>query len=246
MKREKFILCAKLCTILVALSSLPAFSQQPSKPEMVSVSMEGKTFEVSATEVTQKLYKEVTGINPSYFKGDKLPVTNVNWYDAILFCNSLSKAQGLTPCYSLNGTTDISEWGERPEHSQWSEWSAIRCNFDANGYRLPTKEEWLYAAKGGENLKYSGNEYAAGVAWHKGNSERTPHEVGEKFPNGYGLKDMSGNVWEWCWDHYDIYSTDMGGSFSDDPRFCIIDGRSGSIPMTTRTSSLGFRLFRSN
>lgn len=243
MKGFGFFAAAIFWASLVLSGGAFANGRNSTSPEMVGV--KGRKFTVGVTEVTQKLYKHVTGTNPSYFKGDNLPVTNVSWYDAIIFCNSLSKREGLTPCYSLNGTTDISKWGERPENSIWSEWSSVSCNFEANGYRLPTKEEWLYAARGGENHKYSGNEYVGGVAWYNVNSERMPHEVGEKFENGYGIKDMSGNVWEWCWDHYDVYSTDMGGSYSDGSKFCILDGRSGSIPMVTKTASLGFRVFRS-
>jgi formylglycine-generating enzyme required for sulfatase activity len=157
------------------------------------------SFFMSKTEVTQGEYRAVIGANPSGFFGDALPVENVSWYDAVEYCNKLSLKEGLTPAYS--GSNDN-----------------IACNFTANGYRLPTESEWEYAARGGSRdslaFSYAGGNSVGVLGWYKNNSEQRIREVGTKHPNSLGLYDMSGNVWEWCWDWYDAYSADE----QSDPR----------------------------
>ena len=146
------------------------------------IAVPGKKFSILATEVTQELYKSVMGENPSEFNGEKnLPVEKVSWYDAVEFCNKLSKEAGLEPAYSING-------------------SSVEWNRNASGFRLPTVEEWQYAAKGGQDFKYSGSGNLDEVGWYSENSGNKTHPVAQKAPNGYGLYDMSGNVLEWCWD----------------------------------------------
>lgn len=120
-------------------------------------------------------------------RGDR-PVINVTWYDAVEYCNWRSKKDGLKPAYISKGLN-------------------VSCDFDASGYRLPTEAEWEYAAKGGKHskeYKYSGSNEIDVVAWYIDNSGDMTHPVGQKQPNELGIYDMSGNVYNWCWDWYDV------------------------------------------
>ena len=154
-----------------------------------------RDFYIGATEVTQAQYKTVMGLNPSNFKGDELPVESVSWYDAVAYCNMLSKKEGLSPAYSISGTS-------------------VSWNKGAKGYRLPTEAEWEFAARGGAAASssavkavYAGSADVNEVAWYFGNSGNLSHPVGQKDPNGAKLYDMAGNVWEWCWDWYGAFSS---------------------------------------
>lgn len=191
------------------------------------------TFIIGKTEVTQKLYENVIGKNPSTYKGANKPVHNVSWYDAVEFCNALSKKDNLTPCYSKNSS------------GKWT-WDK-----NADGWRLPTAAEWQWAAKGGVKSKgyeYSGSNKADDVSWNLMNSSFKPKDVATKSPNELGLYDMSGNVEEWCWE-----AVCCGGCFLSGDGFggeitCKVDW--GGTPRKPSDSCklsgiLGFRIVRS-
>ena len=197
------------------------------------IQIPGKNYEMLKTEVTQALYEAVTGDNPSDYKGKDRPVANVSWYDAINFCNMLSLGMGLEPVYFGSGDNVIQDASK-------------------NGFRLPTAEEWEYAAKGGEDYKYAGSNRIDEVAWYtksktpKGNSG--PQPVAQKKPNGYRLYDMTGNVYEWCWNHasYDQHKRNrLGGSVFSEAKVCLVEPkyRSSDDP-SRKTAYTGFRIVR--
>ena len=136
--------------------------------------------------VTQEQYEKVMGENPSRWKGGTNPVEQMRWSDAARYCNARSRSEGLEPCYNLN---------------TW------QCNFEANGYRLPTEAEWEYACRAGTQTAYSfGNDPSKlkDYAWFDENAGGKPHPVGQKPANPWGLYDMHGNVWQWCNDFYKV------------------------------------------
>lgn len=125
--------------------------------DKLMIAVPGKEFSILATEVTQELYKSVMGENPSNFKEEKnLPVEQVSWYDAVYFCNKLSDMFGLTPVYAVDGEPDVEKWSYAP-HKGNIITGTVSQDENANGYRLPTVEEWRYAAKGGQEFRYSGS-----------------------------------------------------------------------------------------
>jgi formylglycine-generating enzyme required for sulfatase activity len=131
-------------------------------------------------------------------------------------------------------------------------WDAVTIESGSTGYRLPTEAQWEYAAKGGDdspgNYIYAGSNTVGDVAWYSGNSGGTSHAVGTKNPNGLGIYDMSGNVYEWCWDWDERYSSGSfamrrGGYWGDsaeDVRSALRD----SIIPSSRGYFFGFRLVR--
>jgi sulfatase modifying factor 1 len=144
------------------------------------------SFLLDKYEVVQEQYTKLVGANPSSFKDVGRPVDTVTWTDAVLYCNLRSRAEGLEPCY-------------HEENGTW------QCNFQANGYRLPTEAEWEYACRAGtESECYFGSDLRTlkRYAWYTDNSLRQTHVVGQKEPNPWGLYDMYGNVAEWCNDVY--------------------------------------------
>ena len=225
------------------------------KASDLMVAVPGQNFSILATEVTQELYNSVMGENPSEFKGEKnLPVENVSWVDAVAFCNELSVKEGLKPCYSYKENSNAAQWDlYNDEMEKWSEkrWENFDKNFTcdtmANGYRLPTVEEWQYAAKGGQEFKYSGSDNLDEVGWYGdgGNSGDKTHPVAQKKPNGYGLYDMSGNVLEWCWDSSSFkYRCNCGGSWYYFAYDCEV-GYEYWYYADGTDDGLGFRIVRS-
>ncbi len=231
--------------------------EKPVHPVTVS------SFWIGKYEVTQAEWQEVMGSNPSNWKGDRLPVEQVSWYDAVSYCNKRSIQEGLQPCYTISGSTDPANWGAVPTSSN-ATWNAAICDWSANGYRLPTEAEWEYAARGGKHskgYKYSGSNDISSVAWYDGNSSAKTHEVGTKTANELGIHDMSGNVWEWCGDRYDkrYYSKSpgsdpvgagsgsfrvlRGGSWYGNDNYCRVAYRLNGNPVF-RGSNLGLRLAR--
>ncbi|MEU4831372.1 SUMF1/EgtB/PvdO family nonheme iron enzyme [Streptosporangium sp. NPDC023615] len=191
-----------------------------------------ESFRMAPHPVTRELYRAVLGEAPASAAGPRTPVTEVSWKDAVLFCNLLSRAGGLDPCYST---------GDDPDGLD------VVRDETAGGYRLPTEAEWEYACRAGT----SGVRYGEldEIAWYRENSGGEVHDVATRAPNAWGLYDMIGNVWEWCWDLYDPgvygpYRVFRGGSAYDPPRGCRASCRRKSHP-TLRIDDLGFRLARS-
>ena len=234
-----------------------------------------KNFYMSKYEVTQGEYEKYCsygGSSPSsdYGDGDNYPAYYVSWYDALVYCNKRSINEGLTPCYRINEETDPSKWGTVPTSSD-STWNAVVCDWNANGYRLPTEAEWEYAARAGNNTTsstiYSGTTSSSSLgdyAWYTNNSSGKTHEVGTKKANSFGLYDMSGNVWEWCWNWYTSsydttkeggsdptgalsgsYRVYRGGSWNSSSDSCSVSSRSSLSPYY-RNYYLGFRLVRAS
>ncbi len=184
---------------------------------------------MSTFPVTVDWYAQVTGRWPAGALGQRLPVVDVSWWDAIGFCNALSRHEGLTPAYDPGTDTETVEW-----------------HASADGYRLPTEAEWEHACRAGT----TGPRYGSldETAWYQGNADGRIHVVGGKQPNPWGMHDMLGNVWEWCWDLYDAeaygtYRVLRGGGWADEHWSCRASVRRRSHP-TFRIDDVGFRIAR--
>jgi len=223
-------------------------------------------FAMAKYPVTQRLYQEVMEQSPSHYKGESLPVEQVSWFDAVRFCNKLSERVGLSPCYRVVEPAPRKTEGEEAQAEAQPD---VEWDQTADGYRLPTEAEWEYACRAGTETAYSFGDNVAQLgeyAWFEGNSKMRTHEVGTKKANGWGLHDLHGNVWEWCWDWYGEYQvTDdndksvslvcpigppsgvrrvlRGGSFADGPGNLRSAVRSWGRPVN-RGRVRGFRCVR--
>ncbi len=203
------------------------------------------TYFISKYEITQKQYEKVMGTSPSFFKGENMPVTNIDWNDAIKFCNALSTKEGLTPCYEI----DFDAEGKIVN---------VRWNKSANGYRLPTEAEHECAAQ----FEFRGQPLdATRFGWFFSNGDRKIHNVGQKEPNVYSLYDIIGNVWEWCWDIYGPFENSVqenptgqqfgekrvskGGSYTTENSLVRASDRGNGKP-TLKGKDLGVRLVRNS
>ena len=231
-------------------------------------------------EVTQAEYEaycKYGSDSPSdtYGKGDSYPAYFVSWCDAIVYCNLRSMAENLTPVYAIGEERDPSKWTDIVSettdgvtkycgpNSTNATWDGMTFDSTANGYRLPTEAEWEYIAReaGASDTTYSGSNTIGDVAWYGSNSDSKTHEVKGKNANSLGIYDMSGNVWEWCWDWYSssiLISTDAAGAASGSGRvtrggsrlnfadYCTVSIRACDTPNNRGNFLLGFRVVRSS
>lgn len=231
---------------------------------------------ISQKEITYPEFLGATGLSIQNNSKADLPLKFVNWYHALIFCNRLSLREGLTPVYSIGGSVNPDDWLKRvggfipTGHSTDTRLNPVACDWNANGYRLPTEMEWVWAAMGAKAEKNgykkafagsTGTNSIADYAWYLKNSASASHRPGTKKPNELGLYDMSGNVMEWCWDWFADYpkgriaSTEAagrgapsgaghvvrGGSWRDD--LLSLEFRCGSMPFD-QDAYIGFRVAR--
>ena len=203
-------------------------------------------------EVTQDQFRRLEISDPSHFKGPRRPVEHATFAEVVEFCNERSLAEDLKPCYQFDADGRVSH-----------------CDFDADGYRLPTEAEWEYACRAGTDADrfFAGGERVLGrYAWYGANAVKKTHPVGGKQPNAWGLHDMYGNVAEWCNDYYapDYFKASpeknprgpagtrlmvvRGGAWNSSPHWCRSAARGGEDPrvhdVCFTPDSLGFRCVR--
>jgi formylglycine-generating enzyme required for sulfatase activity len=227
-------------------------------------------FKIGETEVTYELWYAVKewatsgerGANEYVFAksgegSGEDPVTTVSWRDCVVWCNAYSEVTGKTPVYYENAAyTIVLRKSETSDEASGGKGKAEKAYIKAaaNGFRLPTDGQWEYAARGGKpsytvpwNYKYAGSSNIDDVAWYGDNASGT-HAVKTKQPNSLGLYDMSGNVWEWCWDKWSAKYADRvgrGGGWSYTAASCSVAIRgSGDPSFDEEDNCAGFRVVR--
>ena len=213
-----------------------------------------KGYWIGAHPATQEEWARVMGGNFSHFGAGpaagetqgRRPTENLSWHEAVEFANRLSMMEGLSPAYSIDGKTDPDEWEGMKEETL----NKVKVEEGSDGWRLPTEAQWEYAARAGATAAFSDgsqdweNKDAINkLGWFECNSGKMTHEVGKKEPNAWGLYDVHGNVWEWCWDWYGDYpsqaQTDPRGASSGSDR--VYRGGGGSAPaQAARSAWRGF------
>ncbi|MGN6574719.1 MAG: formylglycine-generating enzyme family protein [Nocardioides sp.] len=204
-------------------------------------------FEIASTVVTVGQWNRLVGVKTDVSQAH-FPKVEVSWRQAVQFCNAMSLRDGLTPAYTVTTidppAQDRTTWKphDEPAPDDWF----VTWQRQANGYRLPTDAEWQVACRAGS----TGPRYGEldEIAWYADNSDGSMHAVARKEPNAWGLFDMLGGVWEWCWDQYDVevygsYRVIRGGGWSDPHWSCRVGVRRKTNPQAA-FDDLGFRLAR--
>ncbi len=184
-------------------------------------------YSIGRTQITEADWAQAGGSPVTPERPGQLPAHPVTWFDAIRWCNSLSSLARLRPAYAI---------------------SSRQVNWDvaADGYRLPTEAEWEFACRAGTLTPTYGP--LPDIAWTAADRVDAPREVALKAPNSFGLFDMIGNVWEWCWDYADTarygdYRTLRGGGWADKAWSARASVRRGSAPDAV-LEDVGFRVAR--
>ena len=221
-----------LTPFLYALNSnndeiIKAFINEGADFDMILIPNKG--IMILRTEVTQAIWGSISDRYQECIDENNLnlPMNSISWYDAVVFCNDLSRRFGLAEVYTISGKN-------------------VAQNVSANGFRLPTEEEWEYAAKGGKNYIYSGSNNIDEIAWYSSNSSGKPHQVALKKANGYGIYDMTGNVQEWCWNVNSNNGNNRsirGGGWNNIADNCKVSGRDW-LDYRNKSHDVGFRIVR--
>lgn len=190
-------------------------------------SVELLPFSLARTQLTRAMWHLLANDDGAPPALPARPMHPVTWFDAVRWCNAASELAGLTPAYTISGR-EVS-------------WDA-----SSDGVRLPTEAEWEWAARAGTTTPVYGE--LGDIAWISSDAVEGPQDVAGKLPNSFGLFDMIGNVWEWCWDYADTarygdYRSLRGAGWDDRPWSARASVRRGSAPDAV-LDDVGFRVAR--